>query len=317
MRPIFILGRQHSGNTMLTILLGGIPSVLCLHEEGTFFEVRQEIARLPPKQRALRTARKLRDDGIVREKKLWRVIEPQMVEVARGGANEVDLYVAGMKEALAHFGKERWVQKATSYVFLVDDILEAFPEARLVYLTRNPLDLAASIKRRSGGSATGIVRMALGWNRGNRRALRVQAREPERLMVLRYEDLVSEPEASIRSVCAFCDLPFDRTYLDVPHVNKSENPYNLESEQKGLNASRVFYYRDVLDPVEIAAVRLATDAKLVGQLYPELQSAEASVGNTARALGLLARSAASLAAGESRRLVENPSHAFRRALRRL
>lgn len=317
MRPIFILGRQHSGNTMLTTLLGDIPGVLAMHLEGTFFEVRKDIEKLPPEQRARRTARKLRDDGAKRNKKLWRAIEPVMVAAAYKGATETELYIVGMREVLARFSKERWVQKATSYVFLVGDILEVFPDARLIYLVRNPLDLAASTKRRSGGSARGLLRMALGWNRGCRQALDIQAQEPKRLMTLRYEDLVSDPQQSVQKVCAFCDLPFDAAYLDVPHVNKSENPHSLESEQKGLNASRVFYYRDVLAPSEVAAVRLAADFRLLKQLYPELPNAEASAADKAHALALLTWGSAALVLEEGRRVLKAPSQALSRVARRL
>ena len=124
-------------------------------------------------------------------------------------------------------------------------------------------------------------------------------------MLLRYEDLVRDPEASVRSVCTFCGLPYDASYLDVPHVNKSETPYNWSSEDRGISASRVFYYRDTLSPVEEEAVRLVISRPTLKRLYPELvEGADARhVKERLQAVSLLASSATALLTEEGRRLI--------------
>ena len=324
--PIFVLGRQHSGNTMLATLLGRVPSVLGITGEGGFFEVRRDLDRLPPAQRADRTARRIRDDGVrgylrdpdtVGDMGMWREVTPAMKAAAARGATATELYVLGLQHVLDRTGKERWAQKGTSYIFLADDILGTFPRARLIYLARNPLDLAASTQKRTGTSLH-TVRLAVGWNRGVKRALRLQRARPDSLMVVRYEDLVREPEDSVRRVCAFCDLPYSPAYLDVPHVNKSDTPYNKQSEQRGLRASRVFYYRDHLSAAEEGAVRLAVDRSAFNLLYPELAGAGGGrSGAGLRSPALLAASGARLVAEEGRRLAAAPSHALRRVLNRV
>ena len=109
-----------------------------------------------------------------------------------------------------------------------------------------------------------------------------------------------DPEPTVRKMCSFCSLPFDAAYLDVPHVNKSDTPYNKRSERRGLSASRVFYYRDALSPVEQAAVRLAIDDAALNRLYPELAEpvSEATAKERFQAAALLASSAALLIAEE-------------------
>jgi hypothetical protein len=54
----------------------------------------------------------------------------------------------------------------------------------------------------------------------------------------------------LQRICAFIDIPFDPSITQVAHVNRSETPYNASSETQGINASRVFYYRDVLSAEE-------------------------------------------------------------------
>ena len=50
--PIFIIGRQHSGNTMLDRCLGRSPEVYSATGEGTFFEHQDRLARKPSSSRA-------------------------------------------------------------------------------------------------------------------------------------------------------------------------------------------------------------------------------------------------------------------------
>jgi hypothetical protein len=326
MEPIFVLGRQHSGNTMLTTLLGKVPGVLSVPSEGGFFEIQRELDALPPEERARRTARRIRDDGVRMmlrspevdgDMEMWNDITPVMEEAAHQGASATELYVLGMQQVLHRLRKERWVQKGTSYIFLVDDILQTFPRARLIFLARNPLDLAASTARRNQTSRH-TLRLALGWNRGVKRALRLRAEQPERFLLLRYEDLVRHPELVIREACTFCGLPYDASYLDIPHVNKSDSPYNRSSERRGVTASRVFYYRDILSPSEEAAVRFAVDGKALANLYPELAETDGQTGGREqiRAMGLLASSAALLVAEEGRRLMRKPAQTITRLTNR-
>ena len=169
MEPIFVLGRQHSGNTMLTTLLGKVPGVLSVPSEGGFFEIRRELDALPPSERAKRTARRIRDDGVRMmlrspevdgDMDMWKAITPVMEDAAHRGASATELYVLGMQQVLNRLRKERWVQKGTSYIFLADDIFATFPRARLIFLARNPLDLAASTARRNQTSRH-TLRLAL------------------------------------------------------------------------------------------------------------------------------------------------------------
>lgn len=326
MEPIFVIGRQHSGNTMLATLLGRVPSVLGLTSEGGFFEARRELDGLAPEERAERTARRIRDNGVraylrtssvEQDMSIWEVITPSMKEMASYGATATELYAFGMQQVLERVGKKRWVQKATSYIFLTDDILKAFPRARLIFIARNPLDLAASTRKRNQ-SHRDTLRLALGWNRGMKYALRLQEEQPQNFFLLRYEDLVRDPDQSVRDVCAFCGLPFDPEYLDIPHVNRSEAPYKLSSEKRGLSTSRVFYYRSVLSPVEETAIRLAVNRAILRRLYPEVptSSAEEVMRTRLCAVSLLTSSAAVLLAEQGRALAKTPSRTLERIARR-
>ena len=59
----------------------------------------------------------------------------------------------------------------------------------------------------------------------------------------------------------------------MPHVNRSETPYNQERDTAGINASHAHYYSDVLSPEQEATVRAWTSTELLERCYPDLPTA--------------------------------------------
>lgn len=312
--PLYVIGRQHSGNTLLATMLGRHPCVYPFTGEGTFFEHRRAIQQEEdPVPRVAAEVAGGADPPLSAEvrKELTRFLHRE-----RGGETTVsDLYSRGKERVAASEGADRWVQKATSYVFHVDDILRALSASRLIFLLRNPLDLGASLKRRDNWHR--VLRMIWGWNRGVRLAHRWG--DEERVLLVRYEDLVRRPEALLREVCSFAGLSFDEALLEVPHVNRSETPYNTDSAETGLDDSRVYYYRDVLSPEEEAVVRTWADTDRLRSAYPDLpqprkHGAVGKVGLTVQAVGGLIQT---LATDHAATLIQNPGHVLDRVRRRI
>ena len=279
--PIFVAGRQHSGNTMLAMALGRLPGVLGCVEEGNYFERREAIAAMPPDERVRAVVQRLRLNGAPISVDTEEALRTTLSGLARSGGSIDDLFAQGMTTILKAEGCERWVQKATSYVFQVDRILNTFPHASIVFLARNPLDIGASSKRR--GHTRDLFRMAWGWRVGVQRAIDQQRRHPERFRIVRYEDLVQAPETAVRSVCDFVGLDYSGEAVNVAHVNRAEDKHVLTSERRGITASRVFYYEEALTRGEQAAIRRVVGGAL-DAVYPELQDARLTLGSELRGL---------------------------------
>jgi hypothetical protein len=155
----------------------------------------------------------------------------------------------------------------------VPNVLRVFPEAKLLYMMRNPLDLLASVKRRAAAHnrwSTQVVRLALGWNKGVKLALGYRRKFANNFMIVKYEDLTAQPDVLVRGVFDFLDLTFDPSYLEIHHVNRSDTPYNLTSDDHGITSSRVHYYRDILSERRIRALTSLISPQLLKQTYPEL-----------------------------------------------
>jgi Sulfotransferase family len=99
-------------------------------------------------------------------------------------------------------GKRHFAEKTPRHIRALATIRALVPGARFIVMVRDGRDVAASFIRRKGSAAFGLRR----WLRDSQVALREAEAADVRL--LRYEDLVVGPEAALREVCAFADLPF-------------------------------------------------------------------------------------------------------------
>lgn len=101
--------------------------------------------------------------------------------------------------------------KTPNYVGELGLLAKAFPTARFVHLVRDPRDVAASFRRVGFEPHPGVT--ALRWRRIVDRWDAASNSLAPRLLEVRYEDLVCDPERVVREVCAFIDLEFDAAML--------------------------------------------------------------------------------------------------------
>lgn len=109
--------------------------------------------------------------------------------------------------------KPRYADKTPAYVLHIEQLAVLFPEAVFVHLVRDGRDVASSFLD-LGWSPT-IEHAALHWQlrvQRGRAAGRLLA--PGRYVELRYEELVADPEPTLRRMADAIDLPFAPAMLD-------------------------------------------------------------------------------------------------------
>jgi hypothetical protein len=107
------------------------------------------------------------------------------------------------------FGKPRWSDKTTKHLLDVMLIQELLPEARFIHLIQDGRDVALSVieERRGSRQAMSIQKAAKRWVTKIREGRRQADGLPFDLEV-RYEDPVLDSEVTLRTICAFIDLPW-------------------------------------------------------------------------------------------------------------
>lgn len=91
--------------------------------------------------------------------------------------------------------------------------LDHLPDVRVIHLVRDPRDVArSSIGMGWAGSVYYGIRH---WLKTEVEWARVAARIPaDRVITVKYEDLIEAHEDTLKAICAFADVPFDAAMLD-------------------------------------------------------------------------------------------------------
>jgi len=262
-RPAFICGYMKSGTTFLTSLLDGHPEVTALPGDSRMvYRIRTrrdvEYTQRIRQQRDYWLGRFINPRG---QKPFWFLgtDDRAYVEFAHYLSHWLDhlpqrdrspflavvltLHCANPARASQ---PKIWVEKTTGNEMRVSEILKLFPAARFIHIVRDPMALAASVKRfyRHRGrewhqGLPGAMRYILAkvaWRVSGRRtrisvskgplpvtldmyrsfraaAVNQDQLGPERYHVLRYEDLITDPEAETRKLASFLEVEWDASLL--------------------------------------------------------------------------------------------------------
>jgi Sulfotransferase family len=130
-----------------------------------------------------------------------------------------------------------------------------FPNSRLVYIVRDPRDVVASqIERQFDRS---IEEICKAWNRYATNFERFVSAHPNAGHVIRYEDLVGRPEATIRSMFDFLPMEIDenvfRFYESSASVHQTGHP-NAQNLKRDFFTTSVGRGLDELEAKVIAQV---------------------------------------------------------------
>ena len=109
------------------------------------------------------------------------------------------------------FGKPRWGDKTPHYVRRMKLVQQLLPEAHFIHIIRDGRDVALSVKDLSFG-ADSVEEAARRWRGGINRARR-QSGELPHYLEIRYEDLVSSTEKTLRTIGEFINLPWNPSVL--------------------------------------------------------------------------------------------------------
>ena len=128
-------------------------------------------------------------------------------------AADVETYLAARRPAIATMlesltvqhaeraGKARWVEKTPRHLLMLEQLRELWPDAHIIRLVRDPRDVAVSLAGMPFATDS-VVANLIRVDHDDRLSRGFVGRD-ERTMSLRYEDLLADPEAELRRVCAF------------------------------------------------------------------------------------------------------------------
>ena len=105
-------------------------------------------------------------------------------------------------------GKRIWGEKTGNNALFLHEILNLYPDAKIIHLVRNPMDVIASMKRRGVKSFDAVGH----WLFNNAAALRFKGHED--YLLIKYEDMVADPQIEFAKICTYLGVDFDDRMLE-------------------------------------------------------------------------------------------------------
>ena len=257
--PIFIVGVQRSGTTLLAASLAAHSQLSC-GPETHFFRRLNEIdkdmvlaANAWP-NRAVdficsigHTGFDGHEGSLLIEKYDLRP-EDIIAYLANKSPTVHNMLASVAEPHMTRAGKQRWIEKTPDHLTHLSLIRQYFPQSPIVRIIRDPRDVALSLMRVPWG-ADSFFNALLFWQRADQ-ASQNFFKKDDKSLTLRFEDLLANPEDTLRRLCQFIGVLFEEAMLDTSQTGKLVNsqrvPWKTKASQP-MDLSRIAGWRQGID----------------------------------------------------------------------
>jgi hypothetical protein len=265
---IFIVGASRSGTSLMRHLLERSPRIALARENHFLGHVRaSEGARA-----YFRRAGSLAEDATIKRivemiyggdyarQSRWRELSTFWLWLVKnvprddmerrllaGERTERGLFAAFLRAYADKLGRPIMGEKTPAHVAHVDELLEWFPDGRVIHMIRDPRAVYVSDLRRRQGKLRRpytwfarvpgllplviMLQTVLVWRRAANRHAAYARRYPNRYRLVRFEDLVRNPEPSLAGLYEFLgvEMPHDATDVKVVSSGYSKGQHGLDA----------------------------------------------------------------------------------------
>lgn len=285
---IFIISQPRSGSTLLQRVLAGHPDIHTSAETWLL----------------LHPLYALKTDGITTEfNHRWAC--RGVAEFLENYTDGEQIYIQGLRElarviynnAIARSHKRFFLDKTPRYFFIIPELWRVFPDAKFIFLIRNPLAvLASELTTYVRGDWNILSRFEPDLRRAPGLILDGLAQLGENGIRVKYEDLVRDPETQFRSLCDRLEIDFYPTMLDYSRtpapIGRMNDPVGIHCHSSP-NSDGVDKWKWMLhDPqarhfAHCYLRDLGTDTlNALGYSYPELGSGDTFTNDGRSALSV-------------------------------
>lgn len=202
-RLIFLISQPRSGSTLLQHMLGSHPEVHTLPEPWLMLHLVYGMRRT-----GLEAEYRAGAAYIALQEFLERLPDGEQAYV--DGIRRMASYL--YRRALACTGKTYFLDKTPRYYLIIPELARLFPEAKFIFLIRNPLAVLSSIiEVNFNGNWRGLFLTDRKHDLFSAPRLILEGVEQlgERVAVVHYESLVADPDFTVRALCQYLGLHFE------------------------------------------------------------------------------------------------------------
>jgi hypothetical protein len=201
-----------------------------------------------------------------RIKRLQPQPERLRAEFRKGEMTYARLFALLQEQNARRLGKSRWADKSLNSERYAGTIMAAYPTAKMVHIIRDPRDRFASQLTHRGAKRGKIGGGTSLWLWSAQLAERNQRNYPDRYKVVRYEDLVSSPEAFLQELCDFFDEPYSPEMLRIDQA-ESEPGAPAARGTREISTTSIDRYHGVLSDRDVAFMQMVTGREMAHYGY--------------------------------------------------
>ncbi len=291
-RPLFICGHPKSGTSLLMALLDAHPQLVAYPEESAFFRRYLPLAQGQPRPQQLTLAdRHLthifewnqdsppahqadypdRDYAFISAEEVRREMRRLLQERWQhtGDVLSAAVLAYGAVSGFLTPQARYWVEKTPFNERFAAQIFTWWPQARCLHMLRDPRDNYLSYRRKHPEWSVQVF--ARNWRRSAFQGWYNQRRfGRNRYLVLRYEELVQQPEETLRQVVGFLGLDWQDSLLQPSRAGRPWKGNSMFGQQfQGISAAPSGRWRTVLAPQETALLQRLVGRWLTYYGYPK------------------------------------------------
>lgn len=285
---IFVTGASRSGTTMLSRMLGQHSLINGLKELHCFGELvdPNKLQKHIDKPHAIDLCTQL----LARSKRdIWgqandedaKEAEQLLQQIGSESIGAGDVVALALDHIAKSHGKEMACEQTPRNIFYAGALLEYYRHLKIVHIVRDPRDVLASQKnrwkrKRYGGDNipySEIIRVWFNYHAYTITKLWVKAtdlalqlKQHERVFILRFEDIMTDPEREIRNLCAFLDVPYESEMLDIEQIGSSHRQNT--DQQRGVVKKAVNNWKRTLTPGEVAICERVAATEMQAFSFP-------------------------------------------------
>lgn len=200
-QPVFLISLPRSGSTLLQKILSAHPRVGSAAEPWVLLPL------------AAMTGES--NGPVYAEYAHGEAVRALHDLVANGQGGEAAYHAAVARFVQAIYagclapGQDHFLDKTPRYFLIVDYLYKVFPDAKVIFLFRNPLEALASMITTWWSGVLKSYHLEMDLREGPRLMAEGYARYRDRAHAVHYQDLVERPDATVADICAYLGLDFE------------------------------------------------------------------------------------------------------------
>lgn len=267
--PIFIAGPERSGTSLIYALLASHPNIAMTRRTNLWTHYYKQYGDLSNPDNFERCLHMM-----MRYKRLIKLNpDPDRIreDFWKGEPTYANLFAILEEHYAEQLGKPRWGDKSLNTERYTDKIVQAYPNARIIHMIRDPRDRYSSsltrwkISRGGIGSGTGI------WLNTISLGEHYKKKYPNNYRTIRYEDLASDPVKTLMEICKFIDEPYSEEMLSMNGAksfrDEGGNSSYIQRKPGKITTSSIGKYKEVLNKYHLVYLQFFSKKTMVKYGY--------------------------------------------------